>query len=77
MNTKVILKQNGKLLKNKITSINKGYGSMGIVWEFQSSINDKDPISVKLLNVEKHDGSIENFEYEIIPFTLKQELAKN
>ena len=50
---------------------------MGIVWEVESSINDKDPISVKLLNVKKHDGSIENFEYEIIPFTLKQELAKN
>lgn len=76
-NAKVIIKQNGKLLKNKITSINEGYGSMGIVWELQSSINDKDPISVKLLNVKKHDDSVENFEYEILPFTLKQELAKN
>lgn len=65
------------MLKNKITSVNDRYGSMGIVWEVESSINDKDPISVKLLNVKKHDGSIENFEYEIIPFTLKQELAKN
>tara|TARA_B100001287_G_scaffold1325_2_gene1018 strand:+ start:852 stop:3308 length:2457 start_codon:yes stop_codon:yes gene_type:complete len=76
-NTKVILKQNGKLLKNKITSINERYGSSGIVWELQSSINDKDPISVKLVNIKKYDGSIENYEYEIIPFTLKQELANN
>ena len=40
-------------------------------------LNDKDSILVEIIDVEKGDGSIENFEYEIIPFTLKQDLEKN
>ena len=70
---KIILKQGGVNKKVKKESLHGGYGPNTISWNVKSELNSTMPITVVLLDVYNKKGDRMNYEYEVIPFSIKKE----